>query len=111
VFMRGFMSKTTNRFFRRHIPASEQPEKLFKYPELRQLDVENAKLFAGRENLVKYLAAELRGGTVAEVGVMYGDFSDFIIRTIEPRLFVAIDIFRMHNKAFSFSTTMSDTAT
>jgi hypothetical protein len=35
----------------------------------------------------------LRGGTVAEVGVMYGDFSEFIIRTIEPAVFVAIDRF------------------
>lgn len=94
--MRGFVSRITNRLFPRYIPASQQPERLFEYPELGPLDVENAKLFAGRENLVKYLAPELRGGTVAEVGVMYGDFSDFIIRTIEPELFVAIDIFRMH---------------
>jgi len=90
------MSRIADRFFPRHIPASEHPEKLFKYPELGPRDVENARLFARRENLVEYLAPEVRGGTVAEIGVMYGDFSDIIVRTIEPELFVAIDTFRMH---------------
>lgn len=94
--MRGLVAKLINRCQSHSIPASKQPQKLFKYPELGPSDVENAKLFASRKFLVKYLAPELRGGTVAEVGVMYGDFSDFIIRTIGPELFVAIDIFEMH---------------
>src|SRR5271170_192251 len=94
--MCALSSKLINRFFPRHIPASEQPQKLFQYPELGQSDVENAKLFAGRESLVKYLAPELAGGRIAEVGVMYGDFSDFLLRTIEPNLLVAIDRFDVH---------------
>jgi hypothetical protein len=94
--VRGLVSKIVNRFSPHYIPASRQPQKLFKYPGLGPSDVENAKLFAGRESLVKYLAPELGGGMVAEVGVMYGDFSDFIIRTIEPEVFVAIDRFNMH---------------
>jgi hypothetical protein len=95
--IRGLASKLTSRFFPRSIPASGQPEKLFKYPELEQMDVENAKLFARRDNLLKYFAPELRGGTVAEVGVMYGDFSEVILQAIEPELFVAIDRFNFHN--------------
>lgn len=88
--------KIANRFLPENIPASRQPARLFNYPELRPTDVENAKLFACREGLVEFLFPELRGGTVAEVGVMYGDFSEFIIRTVRPQLFVAIDTFGMH---------------
>lgn len=94
--MRRSISRVVDRFFPRHIPASARPEKSLDYPALRRRDVENAKLFASRDDLMEYLAPELREATVAELGVMYGDFSDFIIRTIEPKLFVAIDIFKMH---------------
>lgn len=94
--MRGLISKISRRFTRRYVPASQQPQKLFQYPQLEPSDVENAKLFAGRDSLVKYLAPELKGGAIAEVGVMYGDFSDFILRTIQPEIFVAIDRFDLH---------------
>jgi Methyltransferase domain len=94
--MCNLVAKIINRFHSDAIPASKQPQKLFKYPALGQSDVENAKLFANRKYLVKYLAPDLRGGTVAELGVMYGDFSDFLICTIGPELFVAIDKFEMH---------------
>ena len=96
TMMRGVRSRMIHRFLPRYIPASERPEKVGDYPELGPSDVENARLFAGRESLVKYLAPELRGGTIAEVGVMYGDFSDFLLRTIEPEVFVAIDRFDAH---------------
>lgn len=67
VIMRGSVSKIIKGFFPhyvrareqpnpRDIPASQQPQKLFGYPELRQVDVENARLFAGRQNLLKYFA-------------------------------------------------------
>jgi hypothetical protein len=94
--MRALVPKIIHRFFPRYIPASERPQLSFQYPELGPSDVENARLFAGRESLVKFLAPELVGGTVAEIGVMYGDFSDFIIRTIQPGVFVAIDRFDLH---------------
>ncbi len=100
--MRGSLAKIVHRLLSHPISASEQPEKLFQYPALRQSDVENAKLFGSRQDLVEYLAPELRGGKVAEVGVMYGDFSDFIIRTIEPELFVGIDMFKMHLSPYIF---------
>jgi len=80
------------------IPASQQPLRSFSYPEVDQACVDNAKLFAHRHNLIAYLAPTLAGGTVAEVGVMFGDFSDFLLRTIEPALFIAIDMFDMHEQ-------------
>ena len=104
--MYGIVSKVVRRFFPRDIrtsadprsvPASQQPLRSFSFPALEQRDVENARLFARREDLIHYFAPRLAGGTVAELGVMYGDFSDFILRTVEPALFVAIDLFEMHN--------------
>jgi hypothetical protein len=99
--MRHLVSKIIRRFYipasqQRYIPASQEPQKLFRYPTLGPSDVENAKLFACRESLVQYLAPELGGGTIAEVGVMYGDFSDFMLCTLDPELFVAVDMFKMH---------------
>jgi Methyltransferase domain len=95
------LSKIAYRFLPRYIPASERPEKVFPYPALRPLDLQNARLFADRKSLLKHFAAELRGGKVAEVGVMYGDFSDFILITIEPEVFVAIDRFDLHRATIS----------
>jgi len=94
--MRRFVRSIFDHFFPDHIPASRRPEAFVEYPQLGQRDIENAKLFAHRYDLVAYFGPALRGGIIAELGVMYGDFSDFIIRTIEPALFVAIDTFRIH---------------
>jgi hypothetical protein len=93
----------------RSIPASQQLHKSTGYPELRQTDVQNARLFAGRQNLLKYFAPELAGGTVAEIGVMFGDFSDFILRTIEPELFVAVDTFQMHSMTVIWNKPSAET--
>jgi hypothetical protein len=57
----------------RHIPASQKQE-LFRYPELRQMDVERARLCAGRQNLLKYFV---------EVAVLYGDFPHSVLPTVE----------------------------
>jgi Methyltransferase domain len=96
-----FVSKMVHRFLPRYIPASERPEKVFLYPALRPSDIENARLFADRKSLLKHFAPELRSGSVAEVGVMYGDFSDLILVTIEPEVFVAIDRFDLHRATIS----------
>jgi hypothetical protein len=96
AMLSDLVSKINRRFTRRYVPASQQPQKLFQYPLLEPSHVENARLFADRNSLVKYLTPELKGGAIAEVGVMYGDFSDFIIRTVEPEVFVAIDRFDLH---------------
>ena len=110
--IRGFLprsSRASEQPDPRSIPASQQPEKSLGYPELRQTDVQNARLFAGRQNLLKHFAPELASGTVAEVGVMFGDFSDFILRTIEPELFVAVDTFQMHSMPVIWNKPSADT--
>lgn len=64
-------------------------------PPLAARHVAGARLFADRYDLVASLASA-RGGIVAEVGVAHGDFSEFLMETLDPAFFVAIDIFRMH---------------
>jgi hypothetical protein len=54
LVLHGLMSKIIKRFSPRYIPASKKPQKGFRYPELKPSDVENAKLFAGSEGLVKW---------------------------------------------------------
>jgi Methyltransferase domain len=94
--MRQVLSKAVSYFMPRHVPASKQPAIRWSYPTLEQKHVENAKLFAGRENLLVHFAPRLKHGNVAEVGVMFGDFSEFIVRTIEPKRLIAIDRFDAH---------------
>jgi len=65
------------------------------YPELSSKHVEGAKLFANRHDLIVALPVA-RGGTVAEVGVLRGDFSVTLMETFEPKTFVAFDIFTCH---------------
>lgn len=89
-------SKAVRRFFPRYVPASAQPGRYLDYPTVEQKSVENAKLFASREDLLTYFAPELTHGTIAEIGVMYGDFSEFILRKLDPASFIAIDRFNAH---------------
>ncbi|SAL66154.1 hypothetical protein AWB70_06249 [Caballeronia cordobensis] len=68
----------------------------FVYCELKSERVRaDARLFANRYDLVSSMT-ELRGGVIAEVGVANGEFSNFILRTLEPSKFVAFDTFGMH---------------
>jgi len=64
-------------------------------PELRPEHVDGARLFANRAELVASLDGA-RGGYVAEVGVALGEFSEVIIERLEPKRFVAVDTFTMH---------------
>jgi hypothetical protein len=65
------------------------------FPALQTKHLHDAALFADRYDLVRSLTS-LRHGTIAEVGVARGDFSEFLIDTLEPRLFVGFDLFQMH---------------
>ena len=64
-------------------------------PALSEQHVKDATLFASRGDLIKALTF-LRHGIVAEVGVAFGDFSEFLLATLEPRKFVAFDTFMCH---------------
>lgn len=66
------------------IPDALEPEHL-----------EGCRIFANRNVMMEFLAARVRGGTVAEIGVEYGDFSAFMIEKIKPAMFHAYDLFHL----------------
>ncbi len=67
------------------------------YPTLNQGHIaDGAGLYATRRDMVYALAP--RGGTAIELGVMHGDFSEFILETLEPAKFYGADLFRMHEE-------------
>jgi methyltransferase family protein len=65
------------------------------FPALESRHFEGARLFANREALIASLPLA-PGGTIAEVGVLRGEFSEFLLSTLRPRIFVAFDIFTQH---------------
>lgn len=62
-------------------------------PRLPESLLANARLVPDRQALLQLLP---RGGTVVEVGVALGDFSESLIRICEPELFIGIDLFEVH---------------
>jgi Methyltransferase domain len=65
------------------------------YPALEANHVENARLFANREDLISSMGF-MEGGVVAEIGVAQGNFSEYLLTVLRPRKFVAFDTFAMH---------------
>jgi hypothetical protein len=66
------------------------------FPALSREHVDqNARLYVNREDMLSSLGIS-KGSKVVEVGVALGDFSEFIIKSLEPSEFVAIDLFELH---------------
>jgi hypothetical protein len=67
------------------------------YPSLTSRHIYDARLFATRYDMVRELAADLPSNpSVCEVGVALGDFSENLMRSLNPSRFVAVDWFRVH---------------
>lgn len=64
------------------------------YPPLEKGHLKNAAVFANRYELIESLRCN--SGIIAEVGVAFGDFSNFLIEKLHPARFVAIDLFKIH---------------
>jgi hypothetical protein len=60
-------------------------------PALFPSHLVDARVYADRSDMIRALVPQ--GGTVAEVGVALGDFSVFLLDTLEPSSFVAVDTF------------------
>ena len=61
------------------------------FPAIKQHSLLDAKLFATRQDMVRSICP--RKGVIAEIGVALGDFSEFLITTLEPSKFFAMDLF------------------
>jgi glycosyltransferase involved in cell wall biosynthesis len=100
-YVRGFefdaVRQLTRRCLQRLFPApgasdmSDRPSAL----PLRSEHVDGARLFADRYDLVRGLRLPT-GGVIAELGVALGDFSEFLMQTLSPRRFIAVDVWTMH---------------
>jgi hypothetical protein len=71
------------------------------YPALTREHVAGGRLFADRRDMVAVLGADHRA-VCAEVGVAFGDFSEFILDTLRPTKFVAVDLFGLHQVTAAF---------
>jgi len=77
------------------------------YPALASEHLSGARLFATREDLIASLPLP-SGPVVAEIGVALGDFSKWLIRTLQPSSFHAFDIFTIHNDAMLWGRPTSE---
>jgi disulfide oxidoreductase YuzD len=75
--------------------ARGEPYPSLDFPALGAKHLRGAKLFANREALIASLPL-VPGGTIAEIGVAHGDFSEFLLAQLAPKTLVAFDIFNMH---------------
>lgn len=76
-------------------------------PLIQAHHVDGAKLYASRHDLIADLPRPL--ACIAEVGVAFGNFSQFLIETLCPERFVAFDLFRFHEMESAWGTPTSET--
>ena len=67
--------------------------------ELTSAHLRHARVVQNRHAILEDLP---KHGVVAEVGVAFGDFSQSILRVLEPRLFYGIDLFDLDRHATAF---------
>jgi Methyltransferase domain len=66
----------------------------YNYPQLRDCDVDGARLFSCRERMIEELGP--KNAVVGEVGVDIGEFTEHILNVLHPSAFRAFDIFTAH---------------
>ena len=84
---------------------------MIEYPAITSDHVApNARLYADRYNMMKWINKDVVAGglAIAEVGVAFGDFSEFLRDTFTPDLFVAIDTFVVHTLTECMGTPVAD---
>lgn len=64
--------------------------------KLSQKHLENCRLLPSRDEILNFLP---KNGRVAEVGVLFGDFTKKIISQTQPIECIAIDLYQMHKTA------------
>ncbi len=85
------------------LQMTEEAERMVKmiesHGEIPRECLEDAKVLASRNDAVMRMP---KGLVVGEVGVAYGDFSQFLIDEMQPSHFYAIDFFNKDNPYISF---------
>jgi hypothetical protein len=65
-------------------------------PAFTPEQVKGARLYADRRDMLAHLEIP-HEGNVVEVGVAFGDLSQFLVEKLAPKHFVAVDNFRLHH--------------
>ena len=65
------------------------------YPYLTHRHLEETKIYPSRYDLI-FSLSHMKNPIIAEVGVAKGEFSKTIIDALNPKEFVAIDMFKIH---------------
>lgn len=67
------------------------------YPAVSSAHIVSGQLYANRAEMILGLRDRLPPNpVVCEVGVALGDFSQFLLDALQPREFIAIDLFQLH---------------
>jgi len=66
-----------------------------RYPKLPARLLANSRILPDRADILPLIP---KGGVIIEVGVAFGDFSRKILDICQPRKFIAIDIFDLHEQ-------------
>jgi hypothetical protein len=82
-------------FFPARAATRTAPYPSMDFPALEARHLAGAGLFANREALIASLPLAA-GGTIAEIGVAHGEFSEFLLAQLAPKALVAFDFFHMH---------------
>ena len=72
-------------------------DNVFGAPSISAEKLRGALLCSSREELIRMVFPN-GADRICEVGVAYGDFSQFLIETLEPEVFVGADTFRIHTQ-------------
>lgn len=81
------------------VPVVQQRGEDTKHPDIVQAvelslsHLQNAKILPNRDHILPLMP---KNGVVAEVGVALGEFSRKIIDVMQPRHFIAVDLFELH---------------
>lgn len=68
------------------------------FPALQKKHLDGAKFCANRNDVITDIAIP-KGGVIAEIGVMKGDFSVHLVESLKPKTFFAFDWFQEHTAA------------
>lgn len=67
------------------------------YPAVSSAHIASARVYANRAEMILALRERLPAApVVCEVGVALGDFSEFLVNALQPREFIAMDLFGLH---------------
>jgi hypothetical protein len=67
------------------------------YPPITSKHLISARVHANRDDMVLSLEQRLPNNpVVCEIGVALGDFTEFLLKALQPREFIAMDLFGLH---------------